>query len=236
MLCSVLHKMAASPVADVPLVDCQRPYIVLDESEWTWTTLHLPKGVRADRFLNHACMPTRQAGSFLLLRDLYGGADGRVWMVCTTSGLVGVIKFGQPRESEDRAQRGKRLEEEAQVWRDVWQQHDVRVVILAGEPALLMPYVQPIDAVGQRPPETAVREAAACMAKAGYCHLDLDWRHVGFLATPVGRAPKRFPPPARDARVIFFDLGRVRRRVDLTSVSDPADDVAEMLAQLYVHA
>lgn len=236
LLCSVLHKMAASPVAPVQLVDRDRPYIVLDADEWTWTTLELPKGVRAERFLDYTRMPTRAAGRFLLLRDLHGGADGRVWMVCTTSGLVGVIKFGQPRDGEDREQRRQRLEKEAEVWRQVWQLHEVRVVTLAHEPALLMPYVEPVESMedGRRPSEAAVRAAAAHMANAGYCHLDLDWRHVGVLAAPVAKRAKRATARVEEARVIFFDLGRVREPAahHLAGVTASDSALTEMLSCL----
>ena len=197
--------------------------------------LELPNGVKAERFLKFDRMPTSKASRFLLLRDLHGGADGRVWMVCTTSGLTGVIKFGQPHENEDREQRRQRLEEEANVWRTVWQLKDVRVVTLAGEPALLMPYVEPVESMSAecRPSKEAVCEAAKQMAKAGYCHLDLDWRHVGVLAAPVSKATKRsaLSAAAAQARVIFFDLSHVRQPAPGVAVnSDSA--LAAMLGQL----
>ncbi len=227
MLCSALHKMAASPIEPVQLVDRTRPYILLDQEEWTWTTLELKKGIRPERFLNYSRMPTSAAGRFLLLRDLHGGADGRVWMVCTTSGLLGVIKFGQPREGEDRDQRRQRLEAEGAVWRQVWQQKDVRVVTLAREPALLMPYVEPVESMeaALRPSEAAVRAAAAQMANAGYRHLDLDWRHVGVLPVTAIKASKRCSSAVVEPRVVFFDLCRV-------SQSAPEAALADMLASL----
>lgn len=231
VVCSALHKMSASPIEPVQLVDRARPYILLDQEEWTWTTLELKEGVRTERFLQYSRMPTKAATRFLLLQDLHGGADGRVWMVCTTSGLLGVIKFGQPREGEDRDQRRQRLEVEGEVWRQVWHQQEVRVVTLAREPALLMPYVKPVESMdaASRPSDAAVQAAAQQMAFAGYCHLDLNWRHVGVLRLPAKKSARGSQPQVAESRVIFFDLSRVSR-------SPPEAALTEMLASLQIRS
>lgn len=38
-------------------------------------------------------MPSAQIKNYILLKDLNGGTDGRVWMACSPSGRVCVLKF-----------------------------------------------------------------------------------------------------------------------------------------------
>ena len=168
-------------------------------------------------------MPTLQAKRFILLRDLNGGADGRVWFACTLSGLVGVLKFGQLKDKDDNLSKAKeRLEGEAKLWRDVWNQKDVRVISLAGDHALLMPYVKAIDLeqVKQSPElSAAVHSAIKEMASAGYYHKDLHWRHVGLLEAPVvaGKGKNRRGSKKQSQQststalpaVVLFDLALV---------------------------
>lgn len=76
-----------------------------------------------------------RSASFFLLQDYRGGADGRVWLVAAeSSGALGVIKF--PRRHLAR----HHLEAEAELWKKVWGARSTRVVVLADEPALLMPF------------------------------------------------------------------------------------------------
>jgi hypothetical protein len=235
MLCSAVYKMVASPEGDVKLVDRKRPYILLGEkSPWTWTSLGLAPGVTPERFLDYSQMPTREATQFLLLRDLGAGSDGRVWMVCSRSklGRVGVVKFALPSDfgCDSEQERRQRLEAEGEVWRRLWNMPDVRVVTLCGKPALLMPYIEPYTSItdaGRKPTEQAVRAAVADVASAGYCHLDLRWRHVGVFpasaayhdatgtsaASEGGTSASEGRGFAREQRVIFFDLGRMRHRI-----------------------
>ena len=220
ILCSVLHKMAASPVSQVQLVDPMRPYIIIDSNQWYWATVYFNSGCTSRHsFLNYSKMPTRKANKFILLRDLHGGADGRVWMVCTEAGLVGVLKFGQFREREtDLAAVKARLEQEAKIWVTVWKQPHVRVISLAGDYALLMPYIEPIPLEVNHSPirspllDSAVHSAVQQMAVAGYCHLDLHWRHVGILPTQqTSKSNKKTQKPISSPSIILFDLARVKR-------------------------
>ncbi len=231
MLCSALHMMVDSPIESVALVDRNRPYIVLDKDQWTWGKLELKEGVRPESFLKYSLMPTRRAEKFLLLRDLRGGKYGRVWMVCTTSGRVGVIKFSHSEKDDTQELRRQQLEKEGEVWRHVWKQPDVRVVTLNREPALLMPYVEPVESItdeARKPSAAAVRAAVTEMANAGYRHLDLAWRHVGVFpgaADPTIRASEHGSPAVSGPRVILFDLGSV-------SEESPATALPAMLEEL----
>jgi hypothetical protein len=206
-LCSVLLKMYSSPYCEVKLLDLNRPYIVIDGSQWSWSTFRF--GNSPDTFLNYSKMPTKQSSKFILLRDLRAGADGRVWMACTEAGLVGVLKFPKHNDLAE-------ADLEATVWREVWGQAGARAVSLANHAALLMPYVEPVplDANGQpielSQIETSVRAAVQRMAEAGYCHKDLHWRHVG-----------KFPKPSNSDdqfEIVLFDLGRVEKMESAAAV------------------
>ena len=128
----MLHKMAHSPhEPPAQLVDAVRPRLCVSEAPpYQWVrlassfTLQLLQAVHANS--------TR----FLFLQDYRGGADGRVWLVAAeSSGALGVVKFPK-RHLANR----QLLEAEAERWRAVWQARAARVVVLADEPALLMPF------------------------------------------------------------------------------------------------
>jgi Family of unknown function (DUF5898) len=59
-----------------------------------------------------------------------------VWLGASTSGSLVVIKFSTETNTEEAR---RRLEKEAQRWRDIWHT-DARVVVLLSVPALLMPF------------------------------------------------------------------------------------------------
>jgi hypothetical protein len=126
----MLHKMAHSPhEPPAQLVDALRPrWHVAEAPPYHWKrlagfTLKLLQAVDA------------RSTNFFLLQDYRGGADGRVWLVAAeSSGALGVIKF--PRRHLAR----HHLEVEAELWQTVWSVPWARVVVLAGEPALLMPF------------------------------------------------------------------------------------------------
>jgi hypothetical protein len=206
------------------LIDSSRPYIFIDSYQWYWASVPFSKN-NIESFLNYSNMPTHQSNKFILLRDLHGGADGRVWLACTTYGLVGVLKFGQLKDKEDDLTKVKiRLEGEAKLWRDVWKQKNVRVITLAGDHALLMPYVTEVDS-NQINKSTILRDAVQSavrqMATAGYHHKDLHWRHVGILETVAinsskGKKKKNYkkkehqtPTSPTSPTVILFDLAMV---------------------------
>ncbi len=161
----------------------------MNQAQWFWA--RVPSTLKD---VDDASMPTRRATRFFLLRDLRGGADGRVWRACTTSGTGCAIKFCTRSSVIDQTQR---LEAEAEVWRAAWGVKGVRVATLVGEPALVMPYARAVKKPVSGQAEQQVREAIHRMASSGYCHEDLDWRHVGRLRLRQQR------------RVVFFDLARV---------------------------
>ena len=132
MLCSVIHKMYNSPF-DPPtkLVDPKRTYIELSESSFQWA--NLPKEIVSGEVKLSYKLPHGNSNRFYLLLDYHGGADGRVWLACSTSGCLVVIKFGSVHNGQER------LEAESNHWRTIWDV-STRVVTLHRKPALLMPF------------------------------------------------------------------------------------------------
>jgi hypothetical protein len=128
----MLHKMAHSPhEPPAQLVDAVRPRLCVSEAPpYQWVRLAFPFTLQLLQAV-HA-----NSTRFLFLQDYRGGADGRVWLVAAeSSGALGVVKFPK-RHLANR----QLLEAEAERWRAVWQARAVRVVVLADEPALLMPF------------------------------------------------------------------------------------------------
>jgi hypothetical protein len=89
VLMSVLLKMYHSPREQVPLLDKKRSYIAMNKTSWFWTL-----SVDIEE-LDFSKLPKVGAQNLLLLQDLGGGAHGRTWLTCSTTGKVCVIKFAQ---------------------------------------------------------------------------------------------------------------------------------------------
>eukprot|EP00026_Physarum_polycephalum_P010563 Phypoly_transcript_10729.p1 GENE.Phypoly_transcript_10729~~Phypoly_transcript_10729.p1 ORF type:complete len:278 (+),score=20.34 Phypoly_transcript_10729:172-1005(+) len=90
LLVSVIRKMYCSPFEAVAEISLERSYITIIKDSWFWSTVNW-----RTRVLNRHKFPYVGAKKFVLLRDLRGGADGRVWMACTTSGIACVLKFAK---------------------------------------------------------------------------------------------------------------------------------------------
>lgn len=84
-LCLCFLKMLHAPREEIPILDKRRRYIVLTESSLYWD------GLAGVAKLDFSRMPSRAAAQ--LLEDMRAGADGRAWLVCSSTGRVGVLKF-----------------------------------------------------------------------------------------------------------------------------------------------
>jgi hypothetical protein len=190
VLASVLGKMERAPKYGL-MPARLRPRLHIDATRWWWTA---PCEIEEDSATDTA--EWRRARELVLLQDLGAGADGRVWKACTTGGKVCVLKFACRERNEAPKRRRARLGVERTHWREVWGVHGVCVARLAGDYALLMPFVRLLPHeerhVGGR-----VLEAIRTMANKGYCHEDLKWRHVGLI------------DQGTTERVVFYDLVRV---------------------------
>lgn len=83
----------------------------MDEEKCYW----VKSPFRDPKFtLNYHTPPTKQYTKFILLKDLGFGAEGRVWMVCSTAGHVGALKFRH--DSTDNGIATDELQQEARNW------------------------------------------------------------------------------------------------------------------------
>lgn len=227
ILCSTILKMHNSPISQVRLIDENRPYIIMDETQWAWGKI----AVKDESSLVHSKLP--MANKFTLLADLREGADGRVWRACTDSGKGCCIKFpmrtqaGRDEVSEE--EQLSQIEQEERNWHKAYGKESARMVTLAGRPALVMRYLRPLDLVDGRlsaEDETAVKTAIEKFASKGMRHEDLALRHIGLLSPPKKSRGKRVDESEIETEVVLFDLGRVSKGVD------PTLALADMLSQV----
>jgi hypothetical protein len=132
---SVLMKMKSSSqrVDTVPLLSRTRSYIQLCPATWYWSS-----GITATELSFKP--PASHTKSFYLLRDFHGGSDGRVWLACSDSGKLAVIKFFKLDKDRAINTNDKVLaQREMQRWRRCGF-NEVFVARLAGRHGLIMPF------------------------------------------------------------------------------------------------
>ena len=199
ILLSAIQKMRSSPMNPVSYselcTDRSYIYVAKDGFQWESVDEEVIPSIEGK-------VPSHFQHAFLLA-DLGGGGDGRVWLACTKSGEVCVLKFSKKGDEQ-------RLEKEKQVWKETWN-CDVIVKQLNDRPVLVMPWVKPCSEEEYHRDEVqvAVRDAIRTMASAGYMHDDLHWRHVGLYK--------------KDGRLcaLLFDLSRTTRiNPDQASIDD----------------
>jgi len=138
------------------------------------------------------------------IEDLGRGSDGRVWLTCTSSGAVCVLKFPIKSKEHDAV----RLEMEN--WKAAYPEFEVFREMWCGRDALRMPHfaaVKPDDRsnVLQLVEETLKTQ----FASKGLVHEDVAWRNIGLYKDGA------------DRKAVIFDLGRVQKTgLDDTWVDD----------------
>lgn len=226
MLCTSILKMYKSPISEVNLIDKNRPYIIIDEAQWSWDKIAL----NDETSLYHSVLPT--ANKFTLLMDLREGADGRVWRACTDAGLGCCIKFPmRTRFGEDVTimEQTEQIQEEAANWVKAYGDKAARVATLCGRPALIMRYLRPLelhDGCLSAEDQAAVKTAIEKVASKGLRHDDLALRHLGILSPPKKQKGSKSGTEL-DPEIVLFDLGRVS-----TTVDDPTVAIADMMSQM----
>jgi len=132
------------------------------------------------------------------IEDLGRGSDGRVWLTCTSSGAVCVLKFPIKSKKEELRDDVRR---EMENWKAAYPEFKVFRETWCGRDALRMPHfaaVKPDDRsnVLQLVEETLETQFAA----KGLVHEDVAWRNIGLYKDGA------------DRKAVVFDLGRVRDR------------------------
>lgn len=107
---------------------------------------HLPKDIPITyRY------PRGNTTNFYLIQDYHGGRDGYVWLASTcnkTEINIVVIKFSRLLDDENgvndeikKKMKQESLENEAEIWKKIWQITKPRVDIILGQHAIIMPFV-----------------------------------------------------------------------------------------------
>jgi len=208
-LVSVLLKMNASVIEPVGSILAQenvgsrRKFGLVDGDSFKWSSL--PANTEKLSYT----LPGTNTKLFYLLQDFHGGADGRVWLSCSQSGHLVVLKMSS----------SSSFTTELNIWQKVWNVQNARIVKLLTVNALVMPYAfhaticegtvkfrpfgewtaeNPSDqfyhsdvkdvvidedslAGYRRNPRGAAEQALRRLAIGGYMHTDVWWRHVALL-------------------------------------------------------
>eukprot|EP00026_Physarum_polycephalum_P003714 Phypoly_transcript_03728.p1 GENE.Phypoly_transcript_03728~~Phypoly_transcript_03728.p1 ORF type:complete len:327 (-),score=33.20 Phypoly_transcript_03728:58-1038(-) len=222
-LVSVIQKMVWSPFNPVLELSNIRSYITLDDMSWYWSTVTWKTTT-----LNRHRTPNANTRQFVLLRDLRGGADGRVWMACTTSGLVCVLKFGRfentsffttSQHESAIAHAAENLEREASYYKRLGVK--VHSTTLCKQPVLILPHFTVADLTDESTQKSAKAAIDDLVAKGIY-HLDMKKEHV-FVETPKKKGQPKI--------IRFVDFAQAR---DINSGEDVKIIAEEMKKKLFI--
>ena len=127
------------------------------------------------------------------LQDMGRGADGRVWLTCSSSGAVCILKFMLSGEIEC-------AQKEVKMWKLAYPWFPVHAEYWCGRPTVRMPYFASITDVDDK---TEVELVRKCLndnfVSKGLEHTDVAWRNVGFFLNAAG-----------ELCAVVFDLSSVK--------------------------
>jgi hypothetical protein len=188
LLASVLLKMTSSPHYPLDIKDSlyQRPFIRFSPEQWSWICPQKPL------VLDWTSLPNRNTKNFILVKDLGGQGDGRVYLACSEQGNIVVLKF---RKTD------AMVEEEFDNWERIYPTQ-ARIVTLNHRSVLLMPYIEPLGVQEWKElsdgDDKLLKTCLKRLASLGIYHDDLSWRHVG----------------KRDGQLMLYDLARIKTDQD----------------------
>ena len=130
------------------------------------------------------------------IEDLGRGADGRVWLMCSHSGAVCVLKFSNNGLYDV-------LMHEEKMWHQVYPQFRTKVAFekWCSRDALKMPHFSAV-AIGDRPAmlELVEQTLRVDFDRKGFVHGDVAWRNVGLYKK------------GDTTKAILFDMASVRSK------------------------
>ena len=158
-----------------------------DNASAFWTRLTLKDGPQWNKVAN----PSRW---LFAIQDLGYGAHGRVWLTCSSSGAVCVLKFSLDG-------RAPSLDKEYVVWEKAYSpQFKVYREYWCGEPALRMPHFAKVAGANQKDFVPLVEATLmASFHSRGLVHQDVSWRNVGQYTEKTGTT-----------KAVVFDMGNIR--------------------------
>ncbi|KAL3919272.1 MAG: hypothetical protein SGILL_003835 [Bacillariaceae sp.] len=148
-----------------------------------WTRLNVPPQ------WNKVGLPRKY---LYAIEDLGRGANGRVWLTCTSSGAVCVLKFSLADSTKD-------LDREYAVWKNAYPEFPVYREMWCGHEALRMPHfsaVLPVD----RASKVALVKTTLLerFVTNNLVHGDVYWRNIGLYKDRQGKE-----------HAVVFDMGSV---------------------------
>lgn len=187
---SALMKMNSVTIHTPEFNVLSRAIVMVQSELWSW--VYLSSNGRG--FTWEPKAPPLTANKFYLLSPLGSGANGKVWLACTTGKQICAIKFAHHREdsieesTSQQTVRRSTLADEANAWNVAQPEIGgrVRTLRLDGNEAIVMPYIP------QRPQtknttidltleeRDAVTAAVTAFARQRRRHDDVGWRHIGF--------------------------------------------------------
>jgi len=189
-LCSFLLKMVCARFrpeycdrAKFWTSDCM--FIMVMEKSWFWVSNPFRKGGAIPSF-NTKTIPPASTRKYLLLTDLRGGRDGRVWVACSESRKVCVIKFFKSNIADHHEMAANEL----LGWKA--NKLPARKVILKGKVAVVMPYVKtlPKDVPLTSAQKELVKTHLKTLADEGLNHTDLKLNALAIISPVKGSKPR----------------------------------------------
>lgn len=127
------------------------------------------------------------------LQDLGRGADGRVWLTCSSSGAVCTLKFMLSGDIEY-------ARKEVKMWKMAYPWFPVHAEYWCGHPTVRMPYFATNTNVDDKAEVELVRKCLKeNFASKGLEHPDVAWRNIGFCLDAAG-----------ELCAVVFDLSDVK--------------------------
>jgi len=205
LLASLIKKMNLSPLNPITRIDNERPYVIMGKSQWHWAKVSWSKSFK----LHYYKMITKATKKFILIEDMHGGADGRVWLTCNSVGSVAVIKFAQGDKSMKADDAQAQLHKEAENWNAANEIDEARVQKIGGDWALVMPFGgKPAFVTGVAVSDenkALIRKRLQKIAAKGLEHADLAKVHV------LIRSPQKKGNKTQPAQAVVVDCRRVKQ-------------------------
>ena len=184
---SALWKMNETSMDDTRIGNAQ---MVIQVTEDSFFWCKRPEAAASDK-LQWKRVPTSK--KLLLLEDLGVGRSGRVWLVCSPSGRVGVLKFSVvvPGEGSNLTVvefRKEHVQKELGRWRKFYPKlgEMCRVQKFAGHWALLMPHLC-TPKRNEATLELVEQTLKNCFVAQSWKHGDVAWRNIGMYKDGGGR-------------------------------------------------
>ena len=136
-LTTLLYKVSTTPVYNpTKFIDERSRYVFATEKSIQY--MSLPKDLKYFKY----GMPPKQTRNLFILSYFHRGGDGRVALVSSASGCLGVVKFLHDTDNQEEMESALQVEQSR--WKELWEV-ECRIVNLNGRLGLLMPFCMPFN-------------------------------------------------------------------------------------------